>query len=86
MAKIENDRQLGITRERLKGAYRALELSGADTDHSCIESILFAIISLQEQMIEYLDCKPDRQSQVTAAAYTLANQLPKQIDQPPPMG
>ena len=59
MGEIENDYQLEITHERLKGAYKALDVYGtvSNPDPNCIDSILFTIINLQQEMIEYLTHK-----------------------------
>jgi len=56
LAQIENDYQLDITHERLKGAYKALQSYGtvSNPDPNCIDSILFTIVKLQQEMIEYL--------------------------------
>ncbi|MCH8292614.1 hypothetical protein IH992_16090 [Candidatus Poribacteria bacterium] len=79
--KVKNDHQLGITRERLEGAFRALDSCGAEeVDESVVQSILFTIINLQREIIEYLDHKIDQQKIASAAEHS-----PKQIDKSTPI-
>ena len=77
--KIADDFELQVTRERLEGAFRALELSKDDTDYSCIESILFTIITLQREIIEYLDYQLNHQSQIASAVHAIADAHPRQM-------
>ncbi len=81
LGKVKNDHQLGITRERLEGAFKSLDSCGEEgVDESVVQSILFTIINLQREIIEYLDHKIDQQKIASAAEHS-----PKQIDKSTPI-
>ena len=82
ITKIADDFELRVTRERLDGAFKALNSCGTeDVDYAIVQSILFTIVNLQREIIEYLDFKIGHQSQITSATHTVANQSPRQIDE-----
>ncbi len=81
MAKLENDHQLEITRKRLESAFKTLKSCGTeDPDYAYIQSILFMVVNLQREIIEYLDHKIDQQKIASAAEHS-----PKQIDKSTPI-
>ena len=77
MGKIQNDHQLNITRERLEGAFKMLKSCGTqDVDYAYVQSILFMIVKLQREIIEYLDDKIKQHSQIASTAHTAAHPSP----------
>ena len=72
--KIADDFELQVTRERLEGAFKMLKSCGTqDVDYAYVQSVLFMIVKLQREMIEYLDGKIDQQSQIASTAHTVAD-------------
>ncbi len=77
--KIADDFELQVTRERLEGAFKMLKSCGTqDVDYAYVQSILFMIVKLQREIIEYLDDKINQQSQVASTTHIVADSAPNE--------
>lgn len=75
--KIADNFEFQVTRERLEGAFKMLKSCGTqDVDYAYVQSILFMIVKLQREIIEYLDDKINQHSQIASTAHTAAHPSP----------